>query len=188
MYDAGTPKCSEKKTFWCPDLVNKFKTSVCCDSHWLAKGANLDTGDECRIDLVEMEQQCEIRTCYKSSESTIPGQWNTDGCTYSPDYLLSYESCVMHDLCYVTPGTTKKRCDEVMEENINKIYCENVNYKDSYACSVRSRVGEFAHKIMSFTDYYYVASEPFRNSCKSEVKKTLLFNPTKIVFYFDFCN
>jgi len=25
MYDAGTPKCSEKKTFWCPDLVNKFK-------------------------------------------------------------------------------------------------------------------------------------------------------------------
>ena len=37
------------------------------------------------------------------------GQWNTDGCTYVPDLFLNYEACVMHDLCYVTPGVTKVR-------------------------------------------------------------------------------
>jgi len=58
----------------------------------------------------------------------VDGKFNTtDGCTYIPDVLLNYESCVIHDLCYVTPGVTKTECDEVMKENINKIYCENVN-------------------------------------------------------------
>jgi hypothetical protein len=37
------------------------------------------------------------------------GKWNTDGCTYVPDLFLNYEACVMHDLCYVTPGVTKVR-------------------------------------------------------------------------------
>jgi hypothetical protein len=35
------------------------------------------------------------------------GKWNTDGCTYVPDLFLNFEACVMHDLCYITPGATK---------------------------------------------------------------------------------
>ena len=37
------------------------------------------------------------------------------------------QACVIHDLCYVTPGVTKAECDKVMKDNINKIYCDNVN-------------------------------------------------------------
>ncbi len=35
------------------------------------------------------------------------GKWNTDGCTYVPDLFLNFEACVMHDLCYISPGATK---------------------------------------------------------------------------------
>merc|ERR1711973_327198 len=139
LAEKDIPFCTEKKTFLCPNLKDKFQTKVCCDSHWIAKGASLNTGDECMIDLSEMERQCEIRTCYKSLESVFPGKWNTDGCTFSPDYFHSYEACVLHDLCYVTPGTTKRGCDDAMEDNINKIYCDNLNYKDSYPCAIRSK-------------------------------------------------
>ena len=56
------------------------------------------------------------------------GHFNiSDGCTWLPDQLLNYEACVIHDLCYITPGLTKSTCDEVMQENINLIYCNNVN-------------------------------------------------------------
>jgi len=159
--------CSEdKKVFLCPNLRQSFAARVCCDSNWLAKGANLNTGDECMIDLREMERQCEFRTCYKSPEYGETDFWNTDGCTLSPDYMLSYEACVMHDLCYVTPGTTKKGCDDAMEENIKKIYCENVNYADSYSCAIRSRVGDFASKILSLTDRYYEAAAQEREGCE----------------------
>ena len=40
---------------------------------------------------------------------------------------MQIKACVIHDLCYVTPGVSKEECDEVMKENINKIYCDNVN-------------------------------------------------------------
>jgi len=161
--------CTAKKTFLCPNLKQHFQAPVCCDSNWIAKGANLNTGDECFIDLAEMEKQCDIRTCYKAkAEENSESVWSTDGCTMSPDYFLSYESCVMHDLCYVTPGTTKEGCDNAMEDNINKIYCENVNYKDSYSCYVRSKVGDFANKVMSLTDRWYKASESERKNCTLE--------------------
>ena len=37
---------------------------------------------------------------------------------------------MIHDLCYITPGVTKTVCDRVMEDNINTIYCNNVNRLD----------------------------------------------------------
>ncbi len=50
----------------------------------------------------------------KKSRDTVPltsvctsGKWNTDGCTYVPDLFLNFEACVMHDLCYISPGATK---------------------------------------------------------------------------------
>jgi len=166
LADKNIPFCTERKKFLCPNLKDQFKAAVCCNSNWLARGSSLNTGDECMIDLNEMERQCAIRTCYKTPDSLAEGSWNTDGCSYSPDYLLSYESCVMHDLCYVTPGTTKKGCDDAMEDNINKIYCDNVNYKDSYSCSLRSKVGRMANKVLSLTDRYFVLSQDEKETCE----------------------
>ena len=87
-----------------------------------------------------MADQCNIFSCYGNTDN---GTYSTDGCTYIPDIMLNYEvaivvwsnmflysavqSCVIHDLCYVTPGVTKEDCDEVMKDNINEIYCNNVN-------------------------------------------------------------
>lgn len=63
-----------------------------------------------------------------SSPRVENGHFNiSDGCSFIPDKLLNYEACVIHDLCYITPGVTKEDCDRVMEDNINTIYCNNVN-------------------------------------------------------------
>jgi len=94
----------------------------------------------------------------------VDGKFNTtDGCTYIPDVLLNYESCVIHDLCYVTPGVTKTECDEVMKENINKIYCENVNIFEQRLCSLRA---SFAAKALEWTDRYFLAAGLERETCQ----------------------
>ena len=71
-----------------------------------------------------MVDQCSLYSCY----GTQDGHFNiSDGCSLVPDILLNYDSCVIHDLCYITPGVTKQLCDRFMEENMNTIYCDNVN-------------------------------------------------------------
>jgi len=160
------PFCTEPKSFLCPNLKDEFHVPVCCNSHWIAKKVSLETRDVCMIDLNEMERQCEIRTCYKSPNSTVPGKWDTDGCSSAPDYMLSYESCVLHDLCYITKETTKKECDEALEQNINKIYCDNMN--DSWSCYFRSHAASLASFILSQTDRYYILSNQTRQTCPVE--------------------
>ena len=71
-----------------------------------------------------MLDQCTVFSCYGVED----GHFNiSDGCSFIPDVLLNYESCVIHDLCYITPASTKPSCDRFMEANMNSIYCDNVN-------------------------------------------------------------
>ena len=79
-----------------------------------------------------MLEQCTVFSCYGVED----GHFNiSDGCSFIPDVLLNYESCVIHDLCYITPASTKPVCDRFMEANMNSIYCDNVNrYLTSLPC------------------------------------------------------
>ena len=102
----------------------KFSAQTCCSSLWLSIGAPLGLGNECWIDRNQMVDQCSVYSCY----GTEDGHFNiSDGCSLVPDVLLNYDSCVIHDLCYITPGATKPLCDHFMQENMNTIYCDNVN-------------------------------------------------------------
>jgi len=153
------PVCAPKQ-FTCPDNKQTFTADACCSPLWLSIGAPLGFGNECWIDLDLMVEQCDIFSCYELVNGTIG---NTDGCTYIPDILLNYEACVIHDLCYVTPGVSKEECDEVMKENINKIYCDNVNIFERKLCSIRASLAATA---LEWTDKYFVAAGIFREKCQ----------------------
>ena len=73
-----------------------------------------------------------MMTCSVNRTEGGPGRGdqlisNTNGCSFIPDILLNHEACVIHDLCYVTPGASKTQCDDSMQKNINRVYCDNVN-------------------------------------------------------------
>lgn len=155
----------EADTFLCPNLRDKFQASVCCSTPWLESGAYIGLGSECWIDLGDMEEQCDVLDCYKDVHTDNTGKWNTDGCTYVPDLFLNYEACVIHDLCYITPGVTKEECDRVMEENINKIYCNNVRTRERKICRLKALTAWAARKALSMTDSYFIQSEEIRQVC-----------------------
>merc|ERR1712179_72997 len=145
----------------CPDYRQTFTADACCSPLWLSVGSPLGLGNECWVDLDKMAEQCSIFSCYGN---LVNGTFNTtDGCTYIPDILLNYESCVIHDLCYVTPGVTKAGCDSVLQDNINKIYCDNVNIYERKLCSVRASL---AASALEWTDKYFVAAGLERETCQ----------------------
>merc|ERR1719397_14521 len=152
------PVCSTKDLA-CPDGVGKFSAQTCCSSLWLSIGAPLGLGNECWTDLNQMLAQCSVFSCYGVED----GHLNiSDGCSLVPDVLLNYDSCVIHDLCYITPGVTKSLCDDFMETNMNTIYCDNVNRYERTLCKVRANV---ATKALSWTDRYFLASGLARDNC-----------------------
>jgi len=153
------PVCSSK-VLTCPDNTQTFVADTCCSPLWLSIGAPLGLGNECWVDLEKMADQCNIFSCYGNTDN---GTYSTDGCTYIPDIMLNYESCVIHDLCYVTPGVTKEDCDEVMKDNINEIYCNNVNMYERQLCSARASLAATA---LRWTDRYFVAAGIERDSCQ----------------------
>jgi len=154
------PVCTTK-VLTCPDYRQTFTADACCSPLWHSVGSPLGLGNECWVDLDKMAEQCSIFSCYGN---LINGTFNsTDGCTYIPDILLNYESCVIHDLCYVTPGVTKAGCDSVLQDNINKIYCDNVNVYERKICSVRASLASTA---LEWTDKYFVAAGVERETCQ----------------------
>ena len=58
---------------------------------------------------------------------------------FSTVYYLQ-AACNIHDLCYITPGSTKKACDDTFVENIILIYCDNVNVFERIACRGRAQL------------------------------------------------
>merc|ERR1712183_80652 len=151
--------CSQK-ILTCPDGVGKFSASTCCSSLWLSIGAPLGLGNECWTDLEQMLEQCTVFSCYGVAE----GHFNiSDGCSFIPDVLLNYESCVIHDLCYITPASTKPTFDRFMETNMNSIYCDNVNRYERALCKMRAKM---ASKALGWTDRYFVASGLMRENCE----------------------
>ena len=58
-----------------------------------------------------------------------------NGCSYVPNTLFNEEACNIHDLCYITPGASKKECDDTFVDNILRIYCDNVNVLERLACT-----------------------------------------------------
>jgi len=156
--EKSEPVCTSKE-LTCPDSKQKFTTDTCCSPLWLSIGAPLGLGNECWIDLNDMASKCNLFSCYGLQNGTFN---SSDGCTYIPDMLLNFESCVIHDLCYVTPGVTKEACDLVMQENINRIYCDNVNRYERRVCSVRASLAATA---LEWTDRYFVAAGVERDNC-----------------------
>jgi len=154
------PVCTSK-ILTCPDYKQTFTADTCCSPLWHSVGSPLGLGNECWVDLDKMAAQCDIFSCYGD---LVNGTFNsTDGCTYIPDVLLNYESCVIHDLCYVTPGVTKAGCDKALKENMIKIYCENVNRYERKLCSIRASL---AARALEWTDKYFVAAGMARKTCR----------------------
>jgi len=166
------PVC-KKQVLTCPDGVEKFTANTCCSSQWLSVGAPIGLGNECWFDLQTMMDQCSVYSCYGVDN----GHFNiSDGCTWLPDQLLNYEACVIHDLCYITPGLTKSTCDEVMQENINLIYCNNVNRYERILCSMRAMA---ASNVLGWTDQYFVDAGIFRDKChRSDSYLSILWKST----------
>jgi len=71
-------------------------------------------------------------------------------------------ACNIHDLCYITPGSTKQGCDDTFVENIILIYCDNVNIIERIACRGRAQL---AGAVVSAIDSFYDDSEELRRSC-----------------------
>ena len=73
-----------------------------------------------------------------------------------------FQACMIHDLCYVTPGVTKDECDDAMVDNINKIYCDNVNRYERQICSARASA---ARSLLSWTQSHFTDAASERNLC-----------------------
>jgi hypothetical protein len=78
------------------------------------------------------------------------------------DISFLFQACVIHDLCYVTPGVTKDECDDVMVDNINKIYCDNVNRYERQICSARASA---ARSLLSWTESHFTDAGRERDLC-----------------------
>ena len=53
-------------TMWCPDPTLTFTTRACCSSLWLNLGAPVGLGNECTIDMEDMEDGCPMYDCYRN--------------------------------------------------------------------------------------------------------------------------
>ena len=54
-------------TMWCPDPTLTFTTRACCSSLWLNLGAPVGLGNECTIDMEDMEDGCPMYDCYRNN-------------------------------------------------------------------------------------------------------------------------
>lgn len=144
---------------WCPSPHHTFKTKACCSSLWLSLGAPLGMGNECHFEMKDLEEGCPMYDCYKNYTN---GEWNTNGCSYVPNQMLTQGACDIHDLCYITPFSTKVDCDSTFLENIEMIYCDNVNLIERIACSGKAKLSV---AIVAGIDQFFDASSEMRDSC-----------------------
>ena len=63
---------------------------------------------------------------------------------------------------YITPGASKKDCDDTFVENIIRVYCDNVNVLERLACTGRAQL---AGAVVSAIDSFYEESEEIRSGC-----------------------
>ena len=85
-----------------------------------------------------------------------------NGCTGVPNMLFNEAACNIHDLCYITPGASKKFCDDTFVENIVSAYCDNVNVLERLSCTGRAQL---AGAVVSAIDSFYDDSAETRASC-----------------------
>ena len=148
---------------WCPSPSSSFTARACCSSLWLSLGAPVGLGNECTIQMSDMEAGCPMYDCYKNKTD---GSLNVNGCSYVPNTLFNVGACNIHDLCYITPGATKKECDDTFVDNILRIYCHNVNVLEQLACTGRAQV---AGAVVSAINTFYDDSEEIRAGCSQTV-------------------
>ena len=67
---------------------------------------------------------------------------------------------------YITPGASKKDCDDTFVENIIRVYCDNVNVVERLSCIGRAQV---AGAVVSAIDSFYDESEEIRSGCSQTV-------------------
>ena len=67
---------------------------------------------------------------------------------------------------YITPGASKKDCDDTFVENIVSVYCDNVNVLERLSCIGRAQV---AGAVVSAIDSFYDESEEIRSGCSQTV-------------------
>ena len=92
-----------------------------------------------------------------------------NGCTGVPNTLFNEAACNIHDLCYITPGATKKECDDTFVDNIVRVYCDNVNVLERLACTGRAQL---AGAVVSAIDSFYDDSAETRATCSRTVNIT----------------
>ena len=92
-----------------------------------------------------------------------------NGCTGVPNTLFNEAACNIHDLCYITPGATKKDCDDTFVDNIVRVYCDNVNVLERLACTGRAQL---AGAVVSAIDSFYDDSAETRATCSRTVNIT----------------
>ena len=92
-----------------------------------------------------------------------------NGCTGVPNTLFNEAACNIHDLCYITPGVTKKDCDATFVDNIVRVYCDNVNVLERLACTGRAQL---AGAVVSAIDSFYDDSAETRATCSRTVNIT----------------
>ena len=85
-----------------------------------------------------------------------------NGCTGVPNMLFNEAACNIHDLCYITPGASKKFCDDTFVENIVSAYCDNVNVLERLSCTGRAQL---AGAVVSAIDSFYDDSAETRAAC-----------------------
>ena len=68
------------------------------------------------------------------------GELNANGCSWVPNTLFNEAACNIHDLCYITPGASKRDCDQTFVSNIISIYCDNVNPLERLSCVGRAQL------------------------------------------------
>ena len=42
-------------------------------------------------------------------------------------FMEHHQACIIHDLCYMTPGANQKQCDDDMLANTASIHFKNAN-------------------------------------------------------------
>ena len=85
-------------------------------------------------------------------------------CTVCP----LFQSCLIHDLCYVPPNMTKAECDQAMRTNIDQIYCSNVHPLERDLCRARA---EMAMAVLGMTDQFFEDSRQEREGCEREQER-----------------
>jgi len=101
-------------TLSCPDSSHSFTASACCEEGVCF----LEHGSQ------SIARMCPIYSCYHYNP-TSKRFGSQNGCSVVPNTWLNREACIIHDLCYMTPGANQKQCDDNMLANTAAIHFEN---------------------------------------------------------------